>query len=120
MIKLLSNLPDKILGFSAIGIVTTDDYESILIPIVEEKLTKYGQVRLLYHLGTQFHHFTWAALWDDLKVGVRHWTQWERIGVVTDVGWLRWMTQLLGWLIPSPVKVFHNDQLPQARQWICQ
>ena len=50
MLKILTNLPDQVLAFSAEGKITADDYEQVLIPMVKEKLKKYGKVRLLYHL----------------------------------------------------------------------
>jgi hypothetical protein len=118
MLQLLTDLPDEVLAFSATGTVTAEDYETILIPKVAEKLAKYGKVRVLYHLGTQFDHFSWKAFWDDAKVGLAHWTQWEKIGVVTDVIWLRRMVKVFGWFMPNPVKIFHNDELELARDWI--
>ena len=49
MIEQIEDLPDNALGFSAKGVVTKADYETIIIPAVEAKLSKYGKVRLLYH-----------------------------------------------------------------------
>jgi hypothetical protein len=118
MLKILTGLPDQVLAFSAVGKITADDYETLLIPMVEEKLAKYGKVRLLYHLGTEFNRFSLIALWDDAKFGLAHWNEWEQIAVVTDVGWLRGMIQVFMWLIPSRFKLFQNEELEQARHWI--
>ncbi|MEA5509893.1 STAS/SEC14 domain-containing protein [Crocosphaera sp. UHCC 0190] len=118
MLNILTDLPDQVLAFSAVGNITADDYETLLIPIVKEKLKKYGKVRLLYHLGTEFNHFSMMALWDDLKFGLAHWNEWEKIAVVTDSRWLRGMIQIFRWLIPARFKLFQNKELEQARQWI--
>ncbi|MBD2655474.1 STAS/SEC14 domain-containing protein [Synechocystis sp. FACHB-383] len=58
------------------------------------------------------------ALWDDGKFGLAHWNKWEKIAVVTDVGWLRAMTWAFKWLIPTKFKLFPNGELEQAKQWI--
>lgn len=118
MLKILTNLPDQVLAFSAEGKITADDYEQVLIPMVKEKLKKYGKVRLLYHLGREFKDFSMMALWDDTSFGLAHWNDWELVAVVTDVEWLRGMMQFFRWLIPSRFKLFQNEELEQARQWI--
>lgn len=58
------------------------------------------------------------ALWDDAKFGLAYYHEWERVAVVTDVGWLRGMIWAFQWLIPSKFKLFPNAKLEQARQWI--
>lgn len=118
MLKILTDLPDQVLAVSAVGKITGDDYEKVLMPMVEEKLAKYGKVRVLYQIGKEFSNFSMMALWDDTKFGLAHWKDWEKIAVVTDVGWLRGIMWAFKWLIPSKFKLFLNAELEQAKQWI--
>jgi hypothetical protein len=118
MIEILTGLPDDVLGFSANGKVTGQDYESVLIPAVEEKLEKHKKISLLYHLGADFSGFEAEAMWDDMKVGLHHITAWKKIAVVSDVGWVRSATKAMGFVMPAQVKVFTNEQLDEAREWI--
>jgi hypothetical protein len=37
MLKILTDLPDQVLAVSAEGRITADDYEKVLMPMVEEK-----------------------------------------------------------------------------------
>jgi|GEM_PF-2652147 len=37
MLKVLTDLPDRVLAVSAVGKITADDYEKVLIPMVKEK-----------------------------------------------------------------------------------
>lgn len=119
MIKKVTDLPDNVIGFSASGLVTAQDYERVIIPIVEAKLGNYQKIRLLYHLGSEFAGFEMGALWDDAKIGLQHLTEWERIAVVTDNDWLRSAIKVLGFIIPGQVRVFANDQLAEAKVWLC-
>ena len=80
MIEHISDLPANVLGFSAKGTVTANDYESIIIPAVEALFAQRDKVRLLYHLGEEFSGFEAAAMWDDAKIGLKHIFGWERIG----------------------------------------
>jgi hypothetical protein len=118
MLKVLTDLPDRILAVSAVGKITADDYEKVLIPMVEEKLTKYDKVSILYHIGDEFSEFSMMALWDDTKFGLAHLPQWDKIAVVTDVDWLRGMIWAFKWVIPSQFKLFPNTDLELAKQWI--
>lgn len=118
MIELLPHLPDHVVGFLASGQVTTSDYESVLIPAIEEKITQRGTVRLLYQIGPTFSGFTAGAMWDDAKVGMAHLKAWEKIAVVTDVDWIAGAVGLFGFAMPGQVKVFSNGQYAEAVEWI--
>ena len=118
MVELIPDLPDNVIGFSARGKVTAEDYESIILPTVEEKLATHAKLRVLYHLGPEYDGFTPGAVWDDMKVGFKHPLSWEKIAVVTDVEWIRGATRFLGLAIPCAVRIFAHDALPEALAWI--
>ena len=123
MLELIEGLPDNALGFTAKGNVTSEDYETVFIPAVEEKLKKHENVRLLYHLGNEFEKFEAGAMWDDAKVGLGHITNWEKIAIVTDVNWIEQAGKIFGFAIETmsvsgDVKVFHNSELEEAIKWI--
>ena len=40
MIERIPNLPDNVLGFTATGIVTASDYESVIVPAVEAMFSR--------------------------------------------------------------------------------
>ena len=77
MIEKIPNLPDNVLGFTAKGTVTANDYEFVIIPAVEALFSRYHKVRFLYHLGQEFSKFEAAAMWDDTKLGLKHLTGWH-------------------------------------------
>jgi SpoIIAA-like len=37
-----------------------------------------------------------GAMWEDFKVGMEHFTRWERIAVVTDVEWIKNTIKIFG------------------------
>lgn len=118
MIELLPNLPDNIVGFSASGKVTADDYETVIIPAIEASFSKYQQIRVIYQLGSAFTGFSAGAMWDDMKVGLSHFKRWEKVALVTDHEWIAGTTQFFGLIMPCPVQVFAEKELDQAIQWI--
>lgn len=118
MLKPITDLPDNVLGIEASGKVTAEDYQTVLIPELEAKLLKIKKVRLLYVLADTFEGFTSAAAWQDAKVGLTHFTQFDRIAVVTDVDWIRNSVKVFGFAMPGEVQVFAIDNLHQAREWV--
>jgi hypothetical protein len=120
MIKVMGELPDGVLGFTASGQITGDDYESVLIPAVERSLKVHDKISLLYHLGDDFTGYDARAVWDDTKIGLKHPLSWQRIAVVSDVDWVRHSVRAFGFAMPCEVRVFDNDALDEARHWVCQ
>ncbi len=118
MIEKIPGLPDTAIGFTAKGTVTASDYESTIIPAVEELFSRQSKIRFLYHLGEEFTKFEAAAMWDDTKLGLKHFTGWERMAIVSDIGWIRTAIKIFGLGIPGHVRVFHNSELAAATRWI--
>ncbi len=118
MLEPMPDLPGNVAGFTARGKVTGEDYEKVLIPIIEEKLKDHSKIRLLYHLDEGVTGVDAAAMWDDAKVGIKHLSSWEKIAIVTDIDWIRNAVRLFGFAMPGPVKTFRNRDLPKAVDWI--
>ena len=72
----------------------------------------------MYHLGDEFTGFDAEAVWDDTKVGLKHYFSWDRIAVVSDVNWVRRGAQVVGFAMPCELRVFGNDELDKARDWV--
>ena len=118
MIEKIVDLSDNALGFTAKGQVTVDDYETIIIPAVEELFSRQEKIRFLYHLGEDFTGFEAAAMWDDMKLGLKHLKGWEKMAIVSDIEWVRAATKIFGLVIPGHVRVFRNKDLGEATGWI--
>ena len=118
MIKFLSGKKDSVLKLEAEGKVTGDDYQLVIIPAIESKLRKHEKICLLYELGSHFSGFDFLAIWEDFKLGLTHWSDFEKIALVSDIQWIRIVTNALGFILPYPLQVFHNNQLSQAEEWI--
>lgn len=118
MIEILQMLPNNVVGFTARGEVTANDYETVLIPEVESRLNQSDKVRIFCYLGPEFSGFSAGAMWDDLKMALRHLKSWEKIAVVTDKRWINSGVSTFQNVIPCPIIVFNNEQYDQAKTWI--
>ena len=117
MIKLIEGMPEGTVGVEAVGKVTEDDYRDVLVPAIDEARAR-GDVRLLYVLGDDFDSYSLGAVWADTKLSMGHLTGWKRIAIVTDADWLENSIKAFGWLMPGKVKVFDDDDLDDAKDWL--
>jgi len=118
MIELLSGFPENVVAVSAKGNLQRQDYVAVLEPAVEAAFAKHSKVRFYYELGPELHGVQAGAAWEDLKVGVRHWTAWERIAVVTDIEWIRHSINAFAFLMPGRVRTFPQAEAEAAHTWI--
>ena len=120
MIEQIPNLPAGTLGFRASGTVTAADYENVLVPDIEAAFAVNRKLRLLYHVAPGFESFQAGAMWDDAKLGFRHFSGWDRVALVTDVAWLRGLTSAMRFLVPAELRLFTDAQLEEAKAWIAE
>jgi hypothetical protein len=118
MIELLKGFPENVIAVACKGMVTKNDYDRVLVPAVEEALNAHEKVRLYYEAGSNFAGIEPAAAWEDFKVGMGHWTRWERVALVTDVDWIRQTMQIFSFVMPGEMRVFPTTATEQARVWI--
>ena len=118
MITLLTGFPDNVLAVACEGRVTRSDYRDVLIPAAEAALRRHDRVRLYYELTSQFVAFDAAAAWEDFRIGVAHWSRWERVAVASDIEWVRLAVRAFGFLMPGEARVFPVSDATEARRWI--
>ena len=118
MIELMPDLPDQVVGIRAIGELEDDDYEDVLVPAIEDRLSRHDKIRLLYVLGPESEGYEADAMWEDAKLGVKTFTSYERIAVVTDSNAVRRAVKAFGWLMPGEVTTFPVAELDAATTWI--
>jgi SpoIIAA-like len=118
MIKLLEGFSAGTVAVACEGHVTREDYEKILIPRVNEALARHDKVRIYYEVGPSFSGIDVGAVWEDTKVGFEHLARWERMALVTDVGWIRLAVGAFRFLMPGRLRVFDMARAAEARSWI--
>jgi hypothetical protein len=118
MIEELTDLPDGVVGLRAVGDVTGEDYEKVIIPAVEKVLEGRDKARLLYVAGPEFDEYEGGALLEDAKLGMHHLFDFERVAVVTDATWISRGIRWFAFAIPGKVKVFPYAAIDEAKTWI--
>ena len=118
MLRKIESRTENLVAIEAIGVVTGEDYEFVLIPALERALAAHDKIRFLYLFGPEFEEFTADALWLDAKIGVQRLRAFERCAIVTDISWVTKAARAFGPFIPCPVGVFGLSEMAAARTWI--
>jgi hypothetical protein len=117
MIRLLGHMPAGVLGLEAVDDVEKEDYENVIVPAINEAIAQHGKVRLVYVLGPEFDDYEGEAVWEDLKLGVRHPTSFERVAIVTNARWAGPAIKMFSVLWPGQARAFPLSELESAKRW---
>ena len=118
MLQYINDLPPHVVGIRATGEVTKDDMEKVLIPRIDELVARQGEINYLLVLQTDVGNFTLSAWWDDLKMGLKNFTKWNKIAVVTDQKGVEWFSDVFRFFVPGKSKGFALNELDEAVAWI--
>jgi hypothetical protein len=118
MIEPLTGLPDNTLGFKMSGKLHDADYQNF-VPQVDAAIAKQGKVRMLAQFH-DFHGWDAKALWDDIKFSTTHCTKIERIALVGEEDWEKWMSTVCKPFTMAKIRYFDAGQLEEAKTWLAE
>lgn len=118
MIELLSNPTENVLAFRMSGKLHDEDYKHF-VPLVDKAIAKQGTVRILAEFH-EFHGWDLHALWDDIKFATTHCAKIERVALVGDKQWEKWMAAVCKPFTMAAIKYFDAAEIDAAQKWIAE
>ncbi|WP_449437145.1 STAS/SEC14 domain-containing protein [Pedobacter steynii] len=118
MLTIIPDLPDHIFGVRAIGDVTKEDLTQMLLPSLKNLSDRYKEIYYLLVLETEVQNFTAGAWIQDLVAGVKHFTEWKKIAIVTDQKAVENFTDIFSYISPGQAKGYQLSELPVAIGWL--
>lgn len=106
----------KVLEIRVTGKLVHEDYERF-VPEFDRLAKKHGKIRLLFEMP-DFHGWELRAAWDDLKLGVKHFADIERIAMVGEKKWQEWMAGFCRPFTKAKVRYFELHEIATARDWL--
>jgi SpoIIAA-like len=82
VIELVGGFPNNVVGISVTGRLTMRDCRDVLMAAMRKSLKYHDKIRLHYELGSRVP----GAGWEDLDLGLEHFSRCERVAIVTDIG----------------------------------
>ncbi|MFE9255248.1 STAS/SEC14 domain-containing protein [Streptomyces sp. NPDC006879] len=118
MLERIEEAPAGVDAVRAVGTVTKRDYETVIEPLLDKAREEGSRIRFLYEFGSDFKSFTPSAGWEDFKVGIGSVRLLEGCAIVSDIGWIRESSRLMGFLMSCPVRVFGGGEREEALRWL--
>ena len=118
MIEVIHGLPAYVAGFRATGKVTREDYQKIIYPLVDSIVIAFGKINYLLVIQTPLSNYSTGAWIDDALLGLKYFTKWNKLGIVSQSDTIKKFTDVFGKLIPGETKGFKIEDLPLAKEWI--
>lgn len=106
--------PD-VVEFYVSGTLTGDDYDR-LVPVLERLAAERGPLCMYIELH-DFHGWTPAGLWKDLRFDAKHQDDMERIAIVGESRWEEWATRLSQPFLKADMRFFPPGEEGVARRW---
>lgn len=118
MITTIADAPENVAAFVAAGEVNKEDYTSVVIPRVEENLKQEGHINFLLVLDTKLSNFSMSTIMQDLGIGLKHFTKWHKMAIVSESGAINEFTDAFSYVIPGEAKGFTHTELEEATKWV--
>jgi hypothetical protein len=115
-IQLKEESGGNILTIHVNGTLTKEDYGHF-VPEFDRLIKQHGKLRLLFDMQ-DFHGWEASALWEDLKFGVRHFTDIEQMAMIGENKWQHGMAIFAKPFTTAKVRYFEQAQLAEALAWI--
>jgi hypothetical protein len=107
---------DKFIEIILHGRLSREDYGRFG-PETKRLIREHGRIRILVTMH-DFHGWDAGALWEDIKWDAEHFSDFERLAVVGDESWHKWMAAFCHPFTTAEIRYFTLDQLGEAHSWL--
>jgi hypothetical protein len=116
MIETIETGSPKVVGLKLTGRLHDEDYRRF-VPMIESILTAEGKVRLFVQFE-EFQGWDMHAAWDDFKFALQHYSDFERIVMVGDRRWEKWLASVCKPFTKAKLKYFDRSEVDAAWKWL--
>jgi hypothetical protein len=117
MIERIEGLPAGVDGVRCNGKLTREDYDAVVVPLLEEVQREQRRLRCLVEMDG-FDGTTPGAAFEDVRLGLRAMGSFDGCAVVSSLPWVGEVLRFVGFLLPYPVRVFPTDRRDEAIAWL--
>ena len=116
MLIISTDTDSNLLTVKASGKLTKEDYDDF-VPEVDKLIKRHGKIRVLFEME-DFHGWEAAALWQDTKFDLQHFSDIERIAFVGDKKWEMGMALFCKPFTTAEIRFFSLEEYDQALAWV--
>jgi hypothetical protein len=118
MLQLMKDVPPHVVGVRGLGKIDKAEYDAVLLPEFERVASEFGEINFVFVLETNVGNITLGAWMDDIKAGLKHFSKWHKIAIVTDQAAIKKITDFIGAFIPGETKGYPISDIELAKAWV--
>lgn len=118
MVELLDGFPAHVAAYRAEGKVNDLEYQDVVMQRVDEVAAKFGKVNFLVLLETDFQNYSIPAFLDYLQISFKHFSNWERMAIVTDQKIVEKGYDMLSPFVHGEIRGFEIKDFEVAKTWV--
>jgi len=115
-LHIIENNSGNILELEATGKFAPSDFQS-LESTFQRLVKQYGKIRVLF-IMRDFHGWEPVAFWDEVKFDLKHFGDIERLAIVGDKQWEKFLGVFGRPFTAAEIRYFDESALPAARVWL--
>lgn len=90
------------------------------MPAVDNQSKLFKKINFLLLIDTDLSNYTLGAWIDDALVGLKYFTHWHKVAIVSHNDAVKKITDLLGHLVPGEYKGFTTEDFEAAKKWVAE
>ena|SRR5579862_5398942 len=115
-LTLIDEQTEGILELDVSGKLTDPDFQR-LEPVFSQAVMRKGKLRVLLKM-VDFHGWKAGALWDEVRFDWRHFPDIDRLAIVGDKAWEKFLSVIGRPFTQAEVKYFDQSSIDAARSWL--
>jgi SpoIIAA-like len=112
----LENSSGNILELEISGKFVASDFQS-LESTFQRLVKQYRKIRVLFRMH-DFHGWEPVAFWDEVKFDLKHLSDIERLAIVGDKQWEKFLGVFGRPFTAAEIRYFDESALPAAQEWL--
>jgi hypothetical protein len=118
MISQLKDVPANIVAFRVTGKVEKEDFQQIVMPAVDDVVERTGELNFVLVMDTALKNFTAGAWLQDIVLGIKKLTKWNRVAVVTHSEGIIKFTHAFSVIAPGEYRGYLPEEYELAVSWV--
>ena len=115
-LQIMENNSGNILQLDVSGKFVATDFQT-LESTFQRLVKQYGKIRVLLRMH-DFHGWEPVAFWDEVKFDLKHFSDIERLAMVGDKQWEKFLGVFGRPFTAAEIRYFDKSALPDAHAWI--
>ena len=115
-LRIIENDDSNIIEIEISGKLVASDFQS-LESIFRRIVKQTGRIRILFRMR-DFHGWEPIAFWDEVKFDLKHFGDIERLAMVGDKQWQKFLGVFGRPFTAAEIRYFDESALPAAGEWL--